>query len=304
MTKDFLLLKNYTKDKLLSLIAEAEKIKANPQDYYEKLKHKTLLMIFSQPSLRTKVSFAVGMHQLGGSVLDYAVSGSPLGKGKETIEDTAKTISRFCDVVSIRTADHEMVEALAKNASIPIINAMTNAGHPCQIMGDLLTIKEHKGTLEGLKLAYLGDSNNNVTYSLLYGCALMGIKIAIGCPADAKVAPDKKIIEDVKGDVLITQNAEEAVKDADIVYTDSWMSYRIADEEKQARIDLLKPYQVTADLMKHAKPDAIFMHCLPAQRDFEMTAEVIDGKQSVVFDQAENRLHIQKAILLDVTKNS
>jgi len=186
-----------------------------------------------------------------------------------------------------------------------VINALTNFSHPCQIAADLMTIKEKKGNLNGLKLAYVGDSNNNVTHSLLYGCAMVGMDITVGCPEGEAHSPKEKVIKEAEeiakktgSKVKVIHDAAEAVKDADVVYTDSWMSYHIPKEEEAERIKTFRPFQVNAQLMKHAKPDAVFMNCLPAMRGYEQTAEVIDGPQSIVFNQAENRLYAQNAIML------
>ena len=204
-----------------------------------------------------------------------------------------------------RLFEHEDIIKLADNASIPVINALTNYSHPCQIWGDLQAIREKKGKLKGLKLAYFGDRNNNITHSLMFGCAIMGIDISIGCPEGEEYEPLPKVVEKTKelaaisgSKVLITHDAQEAVNDADIVYTDSWMSYHIPEDQKEARMKVFMPYQVNSKLMQLAKPDAIFMNNLPAIRGMEQTADVIDGPQSIVFDEAENRLHIQNAIML------
>jgi ornithine carbamoyltransferase len=267
-------------------------------------------MIFEKPNLRTRVSFEVGMTQLGGHAIYYNVQTSPLGK-KETIQDTAKTSSRYVDIIMARLNKFEDCKALADNSSVPVIDALSDMNHPCQILADLQTIKEKFGKFEGLTLAYLGDCNNNVTYSLLHGCAHMGINIKLGCPNDSEFLPKQEIVEQAKAiaakktkltqnpaKIMVFHNSVEAVKDADIIYTDSWMSYHISEDRMALRKQKLMPFQVNSLLMKNAKPTAIFMNCLPAMRGLEQTAEVIDGQQSVVFDQAENRLHVQKAIML------
>ena len=291
---------------ILDLVSLAAKIKNNAKKYDDTLKNKTMLMIFEKPSLRTRVSFEVAMAQMGGHAIYLDAKDSPLGE-KETIADTAKVSSRYCDIIMARLYKQENMEELAKNSSVPVINGLTDEFHPCQILSDLLTIKEKKGKLKGLKLAFVGDGNNNITHELLLGCSTVGIDISVGCPESlmpqkwiADIAVKKAKISGSK--IKITQNAKDAVKDADIVYADSWMSYHIPKEEKEKRIKLLNPFQVNKDLIKNAKKDAIFMNCLPAMRGMEQTADVIDGHQSVVFDQAENRLHMQKAIILKLLK--
>lgn len=304
MKKDLLDLSSLSKDDVIAILDLADNLKANPNAFSNKLKGKTLLMMFEKPSLRTRVSFEVGMTKLGGHAIYYDISTSPMGK-KESISDTAKTASRFVDIIMARLFLHEHIEELAENADVPVINALTNFSHPCQILADLQTIREKKGKLKGLKLAYLGDSNNNVTHSLIYGCAIVGMDITVGCPEGKEYEPLKQVLEKAKNiaeesgaTIKVTHDAAEAAKDADVVYTDSWMSYHIAESEQEKRVALFKPYQVNTELMSHAKSDAIFMNCLPAARGMEQTAEVIDGPQSVVFDEAENRLHAQNALML------
>lgn len=297
-------LTDFSKDEIIKILNLADDIKKTPSKYSKKLKDKTLLMIFDKASLRTRVSFEVGMTQMGGHAIYYDVATSPLGK-KETMSDTAKTTSRYVDIIMARIGSHEDLIDLAKNSSVPVINAMTNFSHPCQILADLQTIREKKKRLKNLKLAYFGDSNNNVTHSLLFGCAIMGIHISIGCPRGSEYEPQKNVVKKAQSiakksgtKIIITHDAKKAIKNADIVYTDSWMSYHIPKSKMKERIKIFKPYQVNQKLMSYAKPNAIFMNCLPAMRGMEQTAEVVDGKQSVVFDQAENRLHTEKALML------
>ena len=298
---------DFKRREILQLISLAKHIKTRPGRFARALYQKNLLMIFQAPSLRTRISFEVAMQQLGGAAIHYQTENSPWGKGKESTEDVARVISRYNDAVMARIYDHGELKDLAEHASIPVINAMTNVGHPCQILSDLLTIVEYKARLQKLKVAYVGDSNNNVTYSLMEAAAVMEFNLTIGCPNRKELMPDEDFTHTVqrmaKGSkIKITSNAHEAAYNADVIYTDSWMSYRIQAAQKKKRIKLLKPYQVDLPLMKVAKSDAIFMHCLPAMRGMEVTADVIDGAQSVVFDQAENRLHMQKAILLKLIK--
>ncbi|MBR9698850.1 ornithine carbamoyltransferase [Candidatus Woesearchaeota archaeon] len=292
-------LTDLSKEDILKILDLADEMKKNPDKYTNALLGKTLLMIFEKPSLRTRVSFEVGMTQLGGHAIYYDIATSPMGK-KESISDTVKTASRYVNIIMARLFKHEHLTEMAEHATIPVINALTDFSHPCQVLADLQTIREKKGTLKGLKLAYLGDGHNNVTHSLLYGCALVGMDISIGSPEGH--APMESVVnkaeELASSDIVVTNDPIEAIKDADIVYTDSWMSYHIAADKKEERIKVFTPYQVNKDLMKHAKKDAIFMNCLPAMRGMEQTKEVIDGPQSVVFNEAENRLHTQKALIL------
>jgi len=264
------------------------------------LKGKSLGMIFSKSSTRTRVSFEVGMYQLGGQALFLSSNDIQLGRG-ESIYDTANVLSRFLDGIMIRTYAQQDVEDLAKYGSISIINGLTDLLHPCQILADFQTIYEHKGKLEGLKLAYVGDGNN-ISNSLLYGCSKIGMDIAVATPVgyecDALVT--ERSISDAKkngSSVLITNDPDEAVKSADVVVTDTWVSMG-QEAEKQERIKIFGGYQVSTDRMKLAKDDAIFLHCLPAYRGYEVAPEVIDGPQSVIFDEAENRLHAQKAVMV------
>jgi len=301
--KHLISLKDWSPEAIFEVLDLAMKVKAAPGQYAEVLKQKTLLMIFEKPSLRTRISFEAGMTQLGGHAIYYDMSTSPMGGGKETIEDSIKVISRMCDMVMARLFKHGDILEMAEHAKIPIINALTDNSHPCQILADLLTIQEKKGDLKGLTLAYLGDGFNNVTHSLMYGCSKVGMNIRVGSPqghmpAAVVVEQCAEFAKASGSELLITDSAAEAVAGADVVYTDSWMSYHIPKEEESARIAVFTPYQVNAELMAQASSDAIFMNCLPAARGAEQTAEVIDGPQSVVFDEAENRLHAQKAVML------
>lgn len=304
MKKDLLSLADYTTEQILDFIKLGQEVKKYPNKFATSLKDKTLLMIFEKPSLRTRVSFEVGMTQMGGHAIYYDVATSPLGK-KETIEDTAKTASRFVDIIMARLNHFEDTQALAKNSSVPVIDALSDMNHPCQILGDLMTILEKKGKLKSFTLTYFGDCENNVTYSLMHGCAKVGMNINVVCPKDVEFMPKNEIINQTQGicqktgsKLQILHDATEGVKNADIVYTDSWMSYHIDKAKEQARIAKLMPYQVNEKLMQLGKKEALFMNCLPAKRGYEQTADVIDGPQSIVFDQAENRLHVQKAIML------
>lgn len=300
-TKHFLGIKDLTKKEILDLIKRSIEIKKNPKRFHKALYEKTLITFFQRPSLRTELSFDVAMFQMGGEIVDYHAETSPWAAGKESLEDVAKVISRYCDAIMIRMDSHEDIIKYAKNSTIPVINGLTSYEHPCQIIADLMTIREKKKKISGLKLAYIGDANNNVTHSLMFAAEKLGIKMKIACPKSRNFSPAPDVAKHCKS-VKILDNPEKAVKDADVVYTDSWMSYRIPKSEHNKRIKMLRPYQANKGLMAHAKKNAIFMHCLPALRGEEVTVDVIDSKQSVVLDQAENRMHTEKAILLKLLK--
>ncbi len=292
--KDLLTLKDLTKEEILEIVYLAQKIKKNPKKYENTLRRKTLLMLFSKPSLRTHLSFDIGMYQLGGHAIFYDLHESTLG-AKESIKDFAKVISRYADIVMARLYSHSDIIELAKYADVPVINGLTNAYHPCQILGDLLTIKEHFGSLKGKKIAYLGDANNNVTHDLIIACDKLGMKIAVSSPKKKAFMPNKDYIGNYP--FYFEESPKKAIKGVDIIYTDTWMSYHISESRKDARIRYLRPYQVNSKLMKLNK-DAKFMHCLPAHRGDEVTDEVMDSKRSIIYDQAENRTYAEKAILL------
>ena len=255
---------------------------------------KMLAMIFEKPSTRTRVSFDVGMRQLGGETLFLSGTEMQLGRA-ETIGDTAKVLSRYVDAIMIRTTDHARLIELAEHATVPVINGLTDATHPCQIMADVMTFEEHRGNIEGKTVAWTGDGNN-VLHSLIEGSARFGYRMNMAVPLGSE--PDDKFLNWARnngGDIMLTHEAEKAVGGADCVVTDTWISM---NQEHRARgHNVFQPYQVNGALMKHAKSDALFMHCLPAHRGEEVTDEVIDGPQSVVFDEAENRLHAQKSVL-------
>src|ERR671923_460507 len=264
------------------------------------LRGKTLGMIFQKPSTRTRVSFEVGMYQLGGDAVYLSANDIQLSRG-ETIEDTAKTLSLYLDCIMARVYDHKDIQSLAEYASIPVINGLSDEFHPCQILADLLTIQEHKKKLKGLRLAWLGDGNN-VCNDLLLGCGKTGINMTAACPLGYE--PLEEIIRLSKdegqktgAEIAITDDPLLAVRDADIIVTDTFLSIG-EDQEKNTREEAFLPrYQVNSDLLKLAKRDVIFMHCLPAKRGQEVTSEVIDGNASVIWDEAENRLHVQKALM-------
>ncbi|MGI6297734.1 MAG: ornithine carbamoyltransferase [Saccharofermentanales bacterium] len=263
---------------------------------------KTLAMIFSKSSTRTRVSFETGMYQLGGHALFLSHHDIQLGRG-ESIHDTAKVLSRFVDGIMIRTFSHQDVIDLAKYGTIPVINGLTDLMHPCQALADLQTVREHRGELKGRKLAYLGDGNN-VAHSLLHACALAGMNIAVASPAGYScdpvcVAEAQAIAAQTGAEIIMTTDAAAAAQGADAVYTDTWVSMG-QESDKQQRIADFEGYQVNDAIMAMAAPGAVFLHCLPAYRGYEVTESVIDGPQSAVFDEAENRLHAQKAILVSL----
>lgn len=255
---------------------------------------KTLALIFEKPSTRTRVSFEVGMRQLGGDVVILDAASSQLGRG-ETIADTARVLSRFVDAIMIRTTDESKLLELAKYATVPVINGLTDQSHPCQIMADLMTVKEHKGRLDGLKFAWVGDGNN-VSASFIHASPKFGFSLDMACPAGYR--PNQGLIEtaNAEGGKVRMTDMNSALDGADVIVTDCWVS--MGDEDADARMEALAPYQVNSAAMAKANKDAIFMHCLPAHRNEEVTDDVIDGPQSVVFDEAENRLHAQKGVLL------
>lgn len=301
--KHLLCLSDWSSEEINETLKLAEKLKYENKNgirHNHLLKGKSLGLIFSKSSTRTRVSFEVAMYQLGGYSMFLSANDIQLGRG-ETVSDTAQTLSRYIDGIMIRTYKHSDVEELAAYGTIPIINGLTDSQHPCQILADLQTVKECKGSLKGLKMAYVGDGNN-VANSLLIGCAKVGMDISVATPEDYEC--EKQSVEVAKKAALETgakvstgYDPIEAVINADVVYTDTWVSMGM-EAEKEKRVKFFMPYQVNKELMSKAKPDAIFMHCLPAYRGYEVAADIIDGPQSVVFDEAENRLHAQKAVLV------
>jgi ornithine carbamoyltransferase len=258
------------------------------------LQNKTLAMIFEKPSTRTRISFETGIFQLGGHAIILSPNDLQLSRG-ESIEDTAKTLSRYVDVVMARVYEHKSLETFARNASIPVINGLSDSFHPCQILADFMTIKEHKKNLKKIKIAWIGDGNN-VCNSLILGCAKLKIKLSVAIPDGYE--PDFNVVKIGKdAEILqVSDNPEVAVKDADVIMTDTFVSIHNTNSDRLKKF--LPKFQVNQSLMNKAKKDAIFMHCLPAKREQEVTSDVIDGSQSVVWDEAENRLHVQKALLV------
>ena len=255
---------------------------------------RTLVMIFEKPSTRTRVSFQIGMQQLGGMVVVMDEKDSQLGRG-ETVADTARVLSRYADIIMIRTNDHQKLLDLAAYATVPVINGLTDVSHPCQIMADILTFEEYRGDISGRTVAWTGDGNN-VSHSWIHAAAKFGFTLRLACPAFLQ--PDNTVIETARvagANIVVSEMPAEAVSGADLVVTDTWVS--MGDENAEQRRNILLPFQVNDALMSEAAPDALFMHCLPAHRGNEVTSSVMDGPQSVIWDEAENRLHAQKGIL-------
>ncbi|MFW9829554.1 MAG: ornithine carbamoyltransferase [Candidatus Thorarchaeota archaeon] len=304
MLRHLLKVSDFSRKECEEVINKAIEIKKNPKKFSSILEGETLLMLFEKPSLRTRISFETGMQQLGGHAIFYSIKDSPLGK-KENISDTAKVASRFVNIIAARVFNRQDIWDLAKYADVPVINMLDDFAHPCQILGDFQTIKEKKNNLEKMKLSYFGDSHNNVTYDIMRMCAMFGWRMDVACPNSPAYSPEQIVLEEVSdlskdtgAEINIIHDSLKAARNCDVVYTDSWMSYGIPQDQEEERKKALLPFQVTSSVMKEAKSDAIFMNCLPAMRGYEQTAEVIDGSQSVIFDQAENRLHVQKAIML------
>ncbi len=296
MVRHFLDLADFDGTTLRALLDESRRLKAERRmpGAVRPLPGRTLAMIFDRPSTRTRVSFDVAMRELGGETIVLAGQEMQRGRG-ETLSDTAKVMSRYVDAIMIRTHDHRIVTELAEAGSIPVINGLTPHSHPCQIMADVMTFEEHRGRIDGKAVAWLGDANNVLT-SWVHAAGRLGFSVRVASPPE--LAPKQALMDWIAAsgaDVAVTTDPEAAVDGADCVVTDTWVS--MGDDEAERRQNLLQPYQVNRRLMGLARPDAIFMHCLPAHRGEEVTAEVIDGPQSVVFDEAENRLHAQKGIL-------
>jgi ornithine carbamoyltransferase len=298
-TKDLLTLAELTPKEFAQLIDYSIILKKELKNGNKPLlKNKTLTMIFQKPSTRTRVSFETGMYQLGGHAINLSSQDMQLSRG-ESIEDTAKTLSRYTDCIMARVYDHSVLEKLSKSSSVPVINGLSNSFHPCQILADFMTIKEKKGKFKGLKIAWIGDGNN-VCNSMIYGCALSNVKLSIATPKGFE--PDKTVIKESEKfiDIDLTTDPLKAIKNADVVVTDTYTSIHNNDPKRIKKF--IPKYQITQTLMSNAKNDAIFMHCLPAKRESEVTSSVIDGPQSVVWDEAENRLHTQKALLASIIR--
>lgn len=303
MFTDFLSLADLTTSEILELLARADSLKAELKAGKREhpLAGQTLAMIFEKPSLRTRVTFETGMVQLGGHAIMLETGHIRLGE-RESVPDVARNLERWVDGIMARTFSHQTVELLAANAAVPVINALTDKLHPCQILADAQALREHKGEFDSLKLAFVGDGNN-VCASWFHFAARIPLNVTLVCPPGFEC--DQEIVEfaqrEAKGEIVVTHDIEAGLADADAVYTDVWASMG-QEQESAGRAKIFAPYQVNARVMGLAKPDAVFMHCLPAHRGEEVTNEVIDSPQSIVFDQAENRLHAQKAVMLTLMK--
>ena len=306
MKRDFVSMKDIDKIEFFKILRDAKILKEEKKKAMEKapLKGKVLAMLFEKPSLRTRFTFETGIYELGGMGVYFAPSDIDIGK-RESVADIAKNLSRWASGIMARTFKHSTVEGLAENATIPVINGLSDLEHPCQILADFQTIEEKKGKLEKVKLAFIGDGNN-VCNSMLLASGLMGVDFRVAHPEG--YAPDENIIKTAEklasesgGSIIITKDPKEAVEEVDVVYTDVWASMGFKHEAEERR-KAFASFQVNEDLVYNAHKDYIFMHCLPAIRGEEVTAEVIDGSHSVVFDQAENRLHAQKALMLKLMR--
>jgi ornithine carbamoyltransferase len=299
--KHLLSLRDFARADIEEIFELTDKVKADPAAYSSVLKGKSLAMIFQKPSTRTRVSFEVGMFQLGGTALYLGASDIQLNRG-ETVADTAKVLSRFVNGIMARVFAHQDLLDLAKHGTVPVINGLSDLLHPCQALADYYTLRERRGNLEGLRVAYVGDGNN-VCHELMFGAVKLGLSMSVASPEGYE--PNPLIVKSAAREAqkagvaaaAITRDPMEAVAGADLVYTDVWTSMG-QEGESEARLGAFQGYTVTSEMMAAASPEAVFMHCLPAHRGEEVAAEVIDGPQSVVFDEAENRLHVQKAALI------
>ena len=302
--KNFINISDCSSVELRAIIEEAKKRKQNRSglnksapDNDKPFEGKSMAMIFEKPSTRTRMSFDIAVKQLGGSSIILNPDGIHYGKGDETLKDTAKVLSEYVDIVMLRTSSHKNLEEFGKHLDIPIINGLSDVSHPCQIMSDILTYEESNGSIEGKIVSWIGDGNNNMSNSLIEAAGKFNFQLKIGCPK--KYAPNKTILnwsKKNKVNLIVTNKPYEAIKDSDCVMTDKWISMN-DKVNKKVKKKILKPYQVNKKLMSAAKSDAIFMHCLPVGRGEEVTDDVIDGKQSVVWRQALNRVHVQKSII-------
>ena len=302
--KNFLNISDLSSDNLREIVEQAKirkskriNLNKSAADLDQPFAGKSMIMIFEKPSTRTRISFDIAIKQLGGSTIILNTDNIHYGIGDESIKDTAKILSEYTDVVMIRTSQQKKLEEFAKHSNIPVINGLSEQGHPCQIMSDILTFEEIKGDIKNKTIAWLGDGNNNMSNSFIEASAKFGFKFNIGCPD--KYKPSKNMLvwaKKNKANITVTKNPRDAVKDADCIMTDKWVSMNDKVDKKKKK-KLLKPYQVNKKIMKLTKSDSIFMHCLPVSRGEEATDEVVDGKQSVVWTQALNRIHAQKSII-------
>ena len=304
MKKDLISIKDLTKEEINEIFVLTDKLKKNKAKFSKCLLGKTIALIFQKPSNRTRVSFEVGMFQLGGNSLYLSPGEINLGV-RESIADVSKTLSRYIDGIVLRTFEHKNCLEMAGASTVPVINGLSDFSHPCQALADLYTVREKLKTLKNLTVAYVGDGNN-VCNSLLFTCAKLGVNINVGAPTGYQ--PDKNVLADSRNiakdngsDIKVFNNALDAVKGADVIYTDVWASMG-QEEEARIRKEAFKEFQVNSNLIKIAKGDVLVMHCLPAHREEEITGKVLDSTSSVVFDQAENRMHVQKAILIKLIK--
>lgn len=293
-TRHFLTLNSLTRDELVSIINRAEQLKKQfiTKNYEASLSGRVLGMIFEKSSTRTRVSFEAGMAQLGGHAIYLAPGGTQIGRG-EPIEDTARVLSKMVDCIMLRTFEHEKIERFAEYSDVPVINALTDSYHPCQLLADLLTYQETRGSVEGKKVVWFGDGNN-MCHSYMNAAKIFDFQLIIACPEGFE--PDTEILASTKSNVVIERNPNEAAKNADLIVTDVWASMGQEEEQKE-RLQKFPKYQVNNEIMEAANEDALFMHCLPAHRGEEVSEEVLEGPQSVVWEEAGNRLHSQKALL-------
>lgn len=304
MSRHFLSMQDITGKEILELYALAAAMKRSPADYASSLKGKTLALIFEKPSLRTRTSFDVGIQQLGGFSIAILPQEISLGK-RESVYDVVKNLERMVQGIMVRTFAHNIVQEMARHSAVPIINGLTDSAHPCQALADYFTIQEVRNSLQGLNLCFVGDGNN-VAHSLMIGGARLGVNVTVACPVGYEPQPSavEQALNDARSTnstIQVIHDPYEGAKGADVVYTDVWASMG-QEAEAEERKKTFRPFQVNRDLMAQAKKDAIFMHCLPAHRGEEVTDEVMDAPQSVVFQQAENRLHVQKALMYQLMK--
>ena len=288
-----------TRKQVVEILELSSEIKANPDDYSDSMKNKTLIMLFELASLRTRISFEAGMNRMGGHAIFYSIEGGNFTRS-ETLEDGVKNLNEYVDLIMVRALKQEAVERIGRAATVPVINGMTERFHPCQNLADLLTIKEKKGSLEGLKISYVGDGWCNTANSTMIGCSSVGMDVTIVCPDDPRYSPEPEIMVKARaqssGNITVSHDPAEGVAEADVIYTDVWISAGM-EEEKKRRMEAFPPFQVNSELVSKTKSSCIVMHCLPAHRGYEITDEVMDSPQSVVFHQAGNRMHAQNGLL-------